>query len=75
MDGVPSADGCGTNVPEPQIRRYSLFTSAASTSIHRNPIKLRQNLALLALETYAGTDGGSEMGGMNDARRTTYDLY
>ena len=26
-------------------------------------------------EAYAGADGGGEMGGMNNARRATYDLH
>ena len=33
--------------------------------MHRSPIKLQQNLALLATEAYAGAAGGGEMGGMN----------
>lgn len=37
--------------------------------------KIRKRMALLAPEAFAGADGGREMGGMNDARRTTYDLY
>lgn len=66
MGGVHSADGCGANIPEPQTRRYSLFLCTVNTtSMHRNPIKLRQNMALLAPEAYAGTDGGGEVGGMN----------